>query len=445
MNKDRSTLLRTLPAVSKLLDHPALRPLPHAEAAEAARKVLERSRRKILAGQRPDVAPDTLARQVLDAARNGRSLRSLINATGVIVHTNLGRAPLDEAIFERAKAIACGYSNLEYDTQKGKRGDRNRHATEALRTLLGCEAALVVNNNAAAVFLVLNTFAKDRGVLISRGELVEIGGTFRIPDVMAASGARMKEVGTTNKTYLRDYEAAIDDATAMVVKVHASNYRIEGFHGDVSMHELTRLAQRHGLIDYYDLGSLCPTPLPFGLDAKEPTLAQLRNRPASLMSFSGDKLFGAVQAGIVAGKKELIEKLGQNPLFRMMRVDKVTLALIEETARAWMAQAYAKIPVMRMISQDRSAIKARADAAAAAIAGAEAVETEATVGGGTLPTKTLPSYGVIIEGDPEELARRFRERGVVGRIEKGAFLLDMFTVRDDEVEKIVKIADDDAL
>ena len=365
------------------------------------------------------------------------SLESVVNATGVILHTNLGRAPIDEELFEEAREIATGYCNLEYDLEKGKRGDRHQHLSRTLCGLLGCEEALVVNNNAAAVFLILNTFAKGKEAVVSRGELVEIGGSFRIPEVMNASGARLKEIGTTNKTHLRDYEAAIGEETAMLMKVHKSNYAIEGFSAEVEMAEISRLARSRGLIDYYDLGSAYLPELPWGLGSSEPSILRLMKEPPSLMSFSGDKLFGAVQAGIIVGKKALVDQLKRNQILRMFRVDKLTLALLERTALAYRRGEIERIAIMRMLFRTPEELEERAGRLAAMLAiPSEIRRSETYVGGGTLPNRRLPSVVLALEGDAQALERHFRSHRIVGRIESERFVLDLRTIAEEEFEGI---------
>jgi len=428
-----------------VLREAALESCPRETAVDAVRVVLEKVRRDNGAGYgETDISAAALAREARRQCEKWLtpSLRPVVNATGVVIHTNLGRAPLDPRLFDEAKAVACGYCDLEYDLAEGRRGERYHHAAAALRRLLGCEEVLVVNNNAAAVFLVLNTFAKGREAVVSRGELVEIGGSFRIPEVMAASGARMKEVGTTNRTHLRDYADAVGEETALLMKVHRSNYRIEGFTAEVPMREISRLARERGLVDYYDLGSAHMGDLPWDLQRREPPLPEILQRHApSLVSFSGDKLFGGVQAGIVAGKKALIDRLKRNQALRMLRVDKLTLALIERTALAYLRGENDRIPALALLRTPVETLRERAvNLAARMPLETEVTEGEGLVGGGTLPGATVPTVLLRIEGDAESLARHFRAHRVIGRIEGGRFLLDMRTLFPEDADAIVRAA-----
>ncbi len=372
------------------------------------------------------------------------SIKNVINATGVIIHTNLGRSLIDEEIFERAKQISTHYCNLEYDLDKGKRGDRYHHTAKHLSFLFGSEDALIVNNNAAAVFLVLNTFAKNKEVVVSRGELVEIGGSFRVPEVMNASGAILKEVGTTNKTHKKDYINAINENTAMLMKVHKSNYSIEGFTAEVSFDEIIKMAREYKLLDYYDLGSAYVPKLPYSLSNYEPSILDIMKHNPSLVSFSGDKLFGGVQAGIILGKKELIAKLKQNQILRMFRVDKITISLIEETAIAYIKKNYDKIPTLKMLFTSVDELKKRADKFLSLTPSlrAEIIDTFTYVGGGTMPNKKIPSVAVAIDGNAKKWEERFREKLVIGRIENEKFLLDFRTIQEDEIEKLAAITNE---
>ncbi len=370
------------------------------------------------------------------------SLKPLINATGVIIHTNMGRSLISKESLQNACETICGYSNLEYNLTEGKRGQRYDHITKELQNLLGVESALVVNNNASAVFLVLNTFAKNKEVIVSRGELVEIGGSFRIPEVMRHSGAILKEIGTTNKTKLKDYEEAINDNTAIIMKIHKSNFDIVGFSEDVAFEELIKLSNAKGILDYYDLGSGYIPELPYGLTQKEPPLAKILKHNPSLISFSGDKLFGSVQAGIIMGKKEYIDKLKKNQLLRMLRVDKITLSLLQESIRAYLNKEYEKIPTLKMLYTTTDTLKKRANNLRKKIGidRCEVVETKTYVGGGTMPNRAIPSIAIAFFGDAKELEKSFRQNLVIGRIESDRFLLDLRSVQDELDEKVANIA-----
>jgi L-seryl-tRNA(Ser) seleniumtransferase len=413
--------LRDLPSVDELarrLDDPL--------AVEAARIALERARETIGAGGEPgDLG--TLARAELDAL-HAPHLRRVLNATGIVVHTNLGRAPLAEPALARVQEVGRGYSNLEYDLAAGRRGSRQDHVTGLLRRLTGAEAALVVNNNAAAVLLALAALAEGREVVVSRGELIEIGDGFRIPDVLARSGARLREVGTTNRTRASDYERAIGPETGALLRVHQSNFRVVGFTEQPTVAELAEVARRHELPLVDDLGSGVLAEL-----ADEPSTKRSLADGADLVCFSGDKLLGGPQAGIVAGRRELVERLRRHPLQRALRADKLTLAALEGTL-ALSAEAPERIPVVRMLRESVDAVRARAERLATA-AGGSVEETVARVGGGALPLAELPSFACAVE---EELAAPLRtgDPPVVGIVRDGRLLLDCRTLADAEVEEV---------
>jgi L-seryl-tRNA(Ser) seleniumtransferase len=416
--------LRDLPSVDELargVDDPL--------AVEAARLVLARAREEIQAGAEPGDL-EARVREELGTARAAR-LRRALNATGVIVHTNLGRAPLAEAALERVREVGRGYSNLEYDLSAGARGSRQDHVAGVLRRLTGAEAALVVNNNAAAVLLGLAALAEGREVLVSRGELIEIGDGFRIPDVLARSGARLVEVGTTNRTRTADYERAIGPETAVLLRVHQSNFRLVGFTELPSVADLARVAQRHGLPLVDDLGS--------GALARvedEPSVRESLEAGADLVCFSGDKLLGGPQAGIVVGSAELVERLRRHPLQRAVRADKLTLAALEGTLGLYLdsERAAHEIPVLRMASEPAESVRARAERLAELVGG-EVEETVARIGGGALPLAELPSFACAVEDD---LAGPLRlgEPPVIGVVRDGRLLLDCRTLGDAEADEV---------
>jgi L-seryl-tRNA(Ser) seleniumtransferase len=354
-------------------------------------------------------------------------LRRVLNATGVIVHTNLGRAPLAAAALERVGEVGGAYSNLEYSLTEGARGSRQLHLARALRELTGGEAAVVVNNNAGAVLLALAAVADGREVIVSRGELVEIGDGFRIPDVLARSGARLVEVGTTNRTRLGDYEAAVTDDTAAILRVHQSNFRIVGFAERVPVRELARLAARRRLVLVDDLGSGALDPV-----GDEPTARGSIEAGADLVTFSGDKLLGGPQAGIVVGRGDLVERLRRHPLQRALRIDKLSLAALEGTLAAYRSDR-AAIPVVRMLEEPMEAVRARADRLAS-LTGGDVEPTAARVGGGALPLAELPSFACAL---PEELEASLRtgDPAVVGIVRDGRLLLDCRTLTDAEVDE----------
>ena len=421
--------LRDLPSVDELLRDARLAGEPHGLAVTAARDTLARARRDIAAGSEPgDLAAAIAA--ALAAARAPR-LRRVINATGVIVHTNLGRAPLAAAALERVAEIGAGYSNLEYDVTSGVRGSRQDHVTPILQRLTGAEGALVVNNCAAAVLLALAALAEGREVVVSRGELVEIGDGFRIPDVLVRSGARLVEVGTTNRTRAADYEHAIGPDTAVLLRVHPSNYRIVGFTERPSLASLAAVAHAHGLPLVEDLGS--GLLLPFG---DEPTAGAALAAGADLVCFSGDKLLGGPQAGIVVGRSDLVETLRRHPLQRALRADKLTLAALEGTLQLYLdpARALREVPVLRMLTEDVAAVRARAERLAAAVGG-EVEETVARAGGGALPLADLPSFACAVE-EPLAEALRLGDPSVIGVVRDGRCLLDCRTLTAAETDLV---------
>jgi L-seryl-tRNA(Ser) seleniumtransferase len=413
--------LRDLPSVDELargIDDPL--------AVSAARVVIDRARDEIRAGADPGDLGMRL-REELEALRRP-SLRRVLNATGVIVHTNLGRAPLADAAIEQVVMTARGYSNLELDLRDGTRGSRQDHVAALLRRLTGAEAALVVNNNAAAMLLALAALAEGREVIVSRGELIEIGDGFRIPDVLARSGARLVEVGTTNRTRASDYDRALTGDTALLLRVHQSNYRVVGFTELPRVEELAAVASRHGVPLLDDLGSGVLDELP-----GEPSVRESLAAGSDMVCFSGDKLLGGPQAGIVVGQGELIEKLRRHPLHRAVRADKLTLAALEGTLRVYL-EAPERIPVVRMLGEPIDAVRARAERLAALVGGA-VEETVARVGGGALPLAELPSFACAVD---ESLAAHLREGEppVVGIVRDGKLLLDCRTLRDDEIDEV---------
>jgi L-seryl-tRNA(Ser) seleniumtransferase len=419
--------LRDLPSVDELLRDDRLAPEPHELAVAATRLALERARGEIRAGRNPG---DLVEMAVSELARARRpSLRRVLNATGVLVHTNLGRAPLAEAALDRVAEVGRGYSNLEYDLDLGERGSRQDHLSPLLGRLTGAEAALVVNNNAAAVLLALAALAEGREVVVSRGELIEIGDGFRIPDVLARSGARLVEVGTTNRTRAADYERAIGPETAVLLRVHQSNFRVVGFSERPRLGELAEVARRHELPLVDDLGSGAPAAI-----GDEPTPAESLRAGADLVCFSGDKLLGGPQAGIVVGRAELVERLQRHPLQRALRADKLTLAALEGTLTlAFDPATRDEVPVLRMLHEPIEAVRARAERLAGLVGG-EVEDTVARVGGGALPLAELPSAACAVE---EELAEPLRlgEPPVIAVVRDGRTLLDCRTLTDAEVDE----------
>jgi L-seryl-tRNA(Ser) seleniumtransferase len=416
--------LRDLPSVDELA-----RVSGDPLAVDAARTVIERAREQIRGGGDPGDLGAALALELASARRP--ALRRVLNATGVIVHTNLGRAPLPAAALERITDTARGYSNLEYDLAPGERGSRQDHVTAILNRLTGAESAIVVNNNAGAMLLALAALAEGREVLVSRGELIEIGDGFRIPDVLARSGARLVEVGTTNRTRASDYETSVREETALVLRVHQSNFRVVGFTELPSLTDVAAVARAHALPLLDDLGSGALLDL-----SDEPTVRASLAGGADLVCFSGDKLLGGPQAGIVVGRADLIEKLRRHPLHRALRIDKLSLAALEGTLQLYLdpARATREVPVLRMLHEDAATVRARAERLASTTGG-EVEETVARVGGGALPLAELPSFACAIE---ESLAAPLRNQDppVVGIVRDGRLLLDCRTLADDELADV---------
>jgi L-seryl-tRNA(Ser) seleniumtransferase len=416
--------LRDLPSVDELA-----RTVDDPLAVEAARAVIAQARDELRAGTDPGDLAERV-RDELTAARRP-ALRRVLNATGVIVHTNLGRAPLPQAALDRVQDAGRAYSNLEYDLAAGGRGSRQDHVGRILSRLTGAEAAIVVNNNAGAMLLALAALAEGREVLVSRGELIEIGDGFRIPDVLARSGARLVEVGTTNRTRADDYERAVRDETALLLRVHQSNFRVVGFTEQPTVPELAAVARQHDVPLLDDLGSGALLDL-----SDEPTVRGALAAGADLVCFSGDKLLGGPQAGIVVGRTSLIEKLRRHPLHRALRIDKLGLAALEGTLLLYLEpdRALREIPVLRMLHEDAATVRARAERLAAAVGG-DVEETLARVGGGALPLTELPSFACAVGEELWEPLRR-NEPPVIGIVRDGRLLLDCRTLADGDVDEV---------
>jgi L-seryl-tRNA(Ser) seleniumtransferase len=426
---------RELPSVHEVLERldTVLARFPRALVVEEVRRVLEGRRAGIRAGD-GDRAKSVEAEveRALDALARP-SLRRVINATGVVLHTNLGRAPLG------AQQAIAGYSNLEYDLAAGKRGKRDVHAGLLLERLLGC-TAIAVNNNAAAVYLALNELAAGNEVIVSRGELIEIGDGFRIPEIMSSSGAVLREVGTTNRTSVQDYRNAINERTRLLLRVHPSNFRIEGFTARPELAELVALGRERGIPVYEDLGSGCVVDLrPFGVD--EPLVQESLRAGADLVSFSGDKMLGGPQAGILAGKTEIVRRLRRNPMFRALRLDKLIYQALESELRSVLLEQWDRLPALRMIRMSADEIRERAERLVAAIPGLRArVETgESVIGGGSTPQQSIPTWLIAVENCnvvAAEKRLRASDPPVIARIEDGRLLLDLRTVFPEEEEEL---------
>ncbi len=442
-------LLRNLPQVSKLVEEFGDK-YPRIYVKKASREVLDRYRKEILEGKRKDLK--NLREEVEERIKeiSKPSLRKVINATGVVINTNLGRGPINGQALEFVKRIAEGYSNLEFDLESGKRGSRNYHVEGLLCELTGCESAFVVNNNAGAVYLVLNTLCREREVVVSRGELVEIGGSFRVPDIMESSGAILREVGTTNKTRLSDYEEAINERTAMLMKVHRSNFFMEGFTEEVSLEELVGLGKKHGILTYYDAGSgLMLDAQGLGFKVNEPSLKECVSKGLDVVSCSGDKLLSSAQAGIILGKKEIIDAIRKNPMSRAMRIDKLCLGALEFTLRLYLEGRYDEIPVIKLLTQPVEVIRRRAKRLLRLLKDISPVEKslvkdKSKSGGGSLPELELETYCVALRHSSiscAELSRRLRtsEPPVVGRVKDDLLLIDMRTVFDEEVSVLAEV------
>jgi L-seryl-tRNA(Ser) seleniumtransferase len=412
--------LRDLPSVDELA-----RSSGDPLAVDAARAVIARAREAVIAGADPGDLQERLRAELATARKP--ALRRVLNATGVIAHTNLGRAPLADEALARVLETARGYSNLEYDLDAGSRGSRQAHVARILRRLTGAEAALVVNNNAAAVMLGLAALAEGRDVIVSRGELIEIGDGFRIPEVLERSGARLVEVGTTNRTRAADYEAAIGPDTALILRVHQSNFRVVGFTEQPRLEKLADVARRHGLPLLDDLGSGALVDV-----GDEPTARASLSGGADLVCFSGDKLLGGPQAGIAVGRAELVERLRRHPLQRALRADKLTLAALEGTLALYL-DAPDRVPVLRMVRESAADVRARAERLAELVGG-DVEETVARVGAGALPLAELPSFACAVE---EELTRPLRtgDPPVVGVLRDGRLLLDCRTLAEAEIDE----------
>lgn len=447
--------LRQIPSVDSLLTRPGISALEkdcgRQVVLAATRDVLERLRGRIAGGQvGAPPSDDVLEREIAAAvrARTEFSLRPVINASGVILHTNLGRAPLARETIQHLAEVATQYSNLEYDLELGERGRRDTHTDRLFAQLLGAESTLVVNNNAAAVFLALDTLADGGEVIVSRGELIEIGGSFRIPEICAKSGAILREVGTTNRTRLADYAAAINERTRLLMRVHPSNFRIVGFTERPGLEEMVELARQRGLMLLEDLGSGCLVDIaPLGIP-DEPVVAPSLKAGVDVVTFSGDKLLGGPQAGILTGKREPLARVRKNPLFRALRVDKLTIAALEATVALYRRGDLNAIPAWRMIYASKEEIAARAARLAECIAAlpgfkAELEDGDSVIGGGSTPGQSLPTKLIAIRHvrysatELEALLRKNRPP-IVTRVERDRVLLDLRTVFESQEEDVIR-------
>jgi L-seryl-tRNA(Ser) seleniumtransferase len=458
----RQEVLRKIPSVDEILSRPEisglLRTYPREAMVEAIRSTLKRLREALLRQEEPLGVDESffsfdhllpLFQKELERQTRPR-LQRVINATGVVIHTNLGRSPLHPTAIQHLVEVSKAYSNLEYDLDRGERGSRNAPIEEILCRLSGAESAMVVNNNAGAVLLVLNTLAEGGEVVVSRGELVEIGGAFRIPDVMKRSGTSLKEVGTTNRTHLADFEKAIGPQTALLLKVHTSNFRVLGFTSEVPLQELVQLGKEHRLLVMEDLGSGCLVDLTkYGLE-KEPTVQEVMKTGVDVVTFSGDKLLGGPQAGIILGKKETIDRVKTNPLVRALRVDKLTLAALESTLLLYLDEkrAMEEIPTLQMLTIDPNRLKGRGRRLLRRLVKIDGIETVlkedvSQVGGGSLPLQEVPTMVIAIRPcslSVNDLEKRVRgsQPPIICRISKEELILDLRTILDEEIPLVAE-------
>jgi len=457
---DKKDLLRNLPKVDEILNNEDIQRLlneyPRITVVDSIRRFIDMYRKEIIEADVEDLAKlqinfkDLVNKVILDVEeKNKMSLRRVINATGVILHTNLGRAIISDKVKDKLLEAACNYSTLEFDLSNGRRGSRYAHVEDIICKLTGAEAALVVNNNAAAVLLVLNTVAKGKEVIVSRGQLVEIGGSFRVPEVMAQSGAKLVEVGATNKTHLYDYENNINEETSAILKVHTSNYKILGFSDEVDIEDLVGLAQKYDLPVIEDIGSGTLVDFSkYGL-TKEPTVTESIQKGADIVTFSGDKLLGGPQAGIIIGKKKYIDKMKKNQLTRAIRIDKLTLATLEATLRLYLQEdkAIEEIPTLKMLIMDINEIERKADILFNKIKNASKkteIQKEkgySQVGGGSMPLEELPTILITLtskELSVNTLEEKLRSNSIpiITRISNDKIMLDVRTIREDEFDII---------
>ncbi len=431
--------------------------LPRGIWVDSVRQVLEKKRQAILSGEgKPEETLGDLESILSEVEREASkrlrpNLQRVVNATGVVLHTNLGRSCLSRRALDSLLGVGMYYSNLEYNLVEGCRGSRQAHVEGLLCQLTGAEASFVVNNNAAAVLLALNTLAEGKEVVVSRGELVEIGGSFRLPDVMRKAGARLREVGTTNRTHISDYEQAIGPDTALLLKVHTSNYRILGFTAQVTLSELVALGQRYGIPVMEDLGSGALVDLSLRGLEKEPMVGESIQAGADLVTFSGDKLLGGPQAGLIVGRHSPIDQLRKNPLARAVRVDKFSLAALEATLREYLDEegVWKEVPSLRMLGLSQEELRARAEDLAAKIREktgdrllASCKKGYSEAGGGSLPLVQIPTFLVAISSpyitaEAIEEKLRAHEPPIIGRINEGEFLIDLRTVLEEEIEEVI--------
>lgn len=448
------TLFRKLPKVDILMNSKELEIVKNSingnKFYQLVKNEIEKYRTLIKNGEITDFSIEEIINSIISNSKKvqGGNLKKVINGTGVIIHTNLGRSILNEQIGKRILETSTNYNNLEYDIELGKRGDRNSHIEELLKKIAGSESALIVNNNAAAVILCLNEFAKGKNVIVSRGELVEIGGAFRIPDIMELSGAKLKEVGTTNKTHLWDYEKAITEETSMILKVHTSNFKISGFVESMDNLSIAKLGKEKNVITMEDLGSGILIDLSkYGI-TKEPTVQESIKSGIDLVTISGDKLLGGPQCGIILGKKEYIDRLKKNQYLRAFRVDKLVLTALETTLEFYLdeREAVREIPTLKMITEDKEIVYKKAETLQKMFENigiqTKIIKSLAKIGGGSMPEECVDSFALSFSQNPLMLEERFRlgENSIIGRIQENSYILDLKTIFEDDFSTIIEKA-----
>lgn len=448
------TLFRKLPKVDILMNSKELEIVKNSinsnKFYQLVKDEIEKYRILIKNREITDFSIDEIINNIISNSKKvqGGNLKKVINGTGVIIHTNLGRSILNEQIGKRILETSTNYNNLEYDIKLGKRGDRNSHIEKLITKITGAESALIVNNNAAAVILCLNEFAKNKNVIVSRGELVEIGGAFRIPDIMELSGAKLKEVGTTNKTHLWDYENAITEETSMILKVHTSNFKISGFVESTDNLSIAKLGKERSIITMEDLGSGILIDLSkYGI-TKEPTVQESVKSGIDLITISGDKLLGGPQCGIILGKKEYIDRLKKNQYLRAFRVDKLVLTALETTLEFYLdeREAVREIPTLKMITEDKEVVYKKAETLQKMFdeigIQTKIIKSLAKIGGGSMPEECVDSFALAFSQNPLMLEERFRlgENSIIGRIQENSYILDLKTIFEDDFSTIIEKA-----
>ena len=448
-------LFQKLPKVDILMKNEKLeeisKKLSYHNYYQAVKDGLEFFRNKIKNREIDNFSEDEVILKIkeISGVKSKLNLRRVINGTGTIIHTNLGRSILNEKITEDLGEILLNYSNLEYDLETGSRGSRYSHIEKLICEITGAEGALIVNNNAAAVILCLNEFANGKNTIVSRGELVEIGGSFRIPEIMKLAGTTLKEVGTTNKTHIFDYENDIDEETAILLKVHTSNFKITGFTEETDKKDIAKLGKKYGLLTMEDLGSGVLIDFSkYGL-SKEPTIQESINSEIDIVTVSGDKLLGGPQCGIILGKKPLIERLKKNQYLRAFRVNKITISVLENIFQYYKdeREAVKEIPVLNMITEDKEKVLERAEKLSSMLIKRNIknniIETEAKIGGGSMPEETVESYAVCFSGDAVLLEKKFRVNDIpiIGRIKNNHFIIDAKTLKEKDFEEILEAAE----